>query len=138
MSFPQRLEDVRSGFDRPFWIANISEIFERLAYYGAFASLANYLRETLSFPTEQTGTLTGIFGGMVWFLAIFGGAVADKVGFRRALSLAYAILHRCAVVGTASLGGSAQFLCRGHSDFAGLGNFPGQTVRGGNDGPGLA
>jgi len=92
MSFPQRLEDVRSGFDRPFWIANISEIFERLAYYGAFASLANYLRETLSFPTEQTGTLTGIFGGMVWFLAIFGGAVADKVGFRRALSLAYAIL----------------------------------------------
>jgi proton-dependent oligopeptide transporter, POT family len=92
MSFPQRLQDVRSGFDRPFWIANISEIFERLAYYGAFASLANYLRETLSFPTEQTGTLTGIFGGMVWFLAIFGGAVADKVGFRRALSLAYAIL----------------------------------------------
>jgi len=28
----------------------------------------------------------------VWFLAIFGGAVADKLGFRRALSLAYAIL----------------------------------------------
>ena len=92
MSFQQRLEDVRTGFDRPFWVANISEIFERLAYYGAFASLANYLRETLSFPTEQTGTLTGIFGGAVWFLAIFGGAVADKLGFRRALSLAYAIL----------------------------------------------
>jgi proton-dependent oligopeptide transporter, POT family len=92
MSFQKRLQDVRTGFERPFWVANISEIFERLAYYGAFASLANYLRETLSFPTEQTGTLTGIFGGMVWFLAIFGGAVADKLGFRRALSLAYAIL----------------------------------------------
>jgi len=92
MSFQQRLQDVRTGFERPFWVANISEIFERLAYYGAFASLANYLRETLSFPTGQTGTLTGIFGGMVWFLAIFGGAVADKLGFRRALSLAYAIL----------------------------------------------
>jgi dipeptide/tripeptide permease len=92
MSFQQRLQDFRTGFERPFWVANISEIFERLAYYGAFASLANYLRETLSFPTEQTGTLTGIFGGMVWFLAIFGGAVADKLGFHRALSLAYAIL----------------------------------------------
>lgn len=92
MSFGQRLQDVRTGFERPFWIANISEIFERLAYYGAFASLANYLRETLSFPTEQTGTLTGIFGGMVWFLAIFGGAVADRLGFRRALSLAYLLL----------------------------------------------
>jgi dipeptide/tripeptide permease len=91
MSFAQRLEDVRTGFERPFWVANISEIFERLAYYGAFASLATYLRETLSFPTEQTTTLTGIFG-LVWILAVFGGALADKLGFRRALSLAYAIL----------------------------------------------
>lgn len=92
MSLGQRIEAVRSGFERSFWVANISEIFERLAYYGAFASLATYLRETLNFPTEQTGTLTGIFGGMVWFLAIFGGAVADRLGFRRALSLAYLIL----------------------------------------------
>jgi POT family proton-dependent oligopeptide transporter len=92
MSFSQRLQEIRTGFERPFWVANISEIFERLAYYGAFASLANYLRETLNFPTEQTGTLTGFFGGMVWFLAIFGGAVADRLGFRKALSLAYLIL----------------------------------------------
>ena len=92
MSFSQRLTEIREGFERPFWVANISEIFERLSYYGAFASLANYLHEKLNFPTEQTGTLAGIFGGMVWFLAIFGGAVADKLGFRRALSLAYMIL----------------------------------------------
>lgn len=92
MSFGQRLTEIREGFERPFWVANISEIFERLSYYGAFASLALYLQGKLNFSTEQTGTLTGIFGGMVWFLAIFGGAVADKLGFRRALSLAYLIL----------------------------------------------
>jgi proton-dependent oligopeptide transporter, POT family len=92
MSFSLRLQEIRDGFERPFWVANITEIFERLSYYGAFASLANYLHEKLSFPTEQTGTLAGIFGGMVWFLAIFGGAIADKLGFRRALSLAYLIL----------------------------------------------
>jgi dipeptide/tripeptide permease len=50
------------------------------------------LQEKLNFSTEQTGTLTGIFGGMVWFLAIFGGAAADRLGFRRALSIAYLIL----------------------------------------------
>ncbi|HEX8879093.1 MAG TPA: MFS transporter, partial [Candidatus Acidoferrum sp.] len=60
--------------------------------YGAFASLGLYLHEKLNFSTQQTGTLTGWFGGMVWFLAVFGGAVADKVGFRRALSAAYFIL----------------------------------------------
>ena len=92
MTFSQRFDEVRTGFERPFWVANITEIFERLAFYGASASLANYLHERLSFPTEQTGTLTGFFLGMVWFLAMFGGAVADKLGFRRALSLAYLIL----------------------------------------------
>src|ERR1700752_582177 len=92
MPIPQRLQEIRDGFDRPFWVANISEIFERLSYYGAFASLALYLQDNLGFSTERTGTLTGFFGGMVWFLAIFGGAVADKLGFRRALSLAYLIL----------------------------------------------
>lgn len=92
MSFGQRLKEVREGFERPFWVANISEIFERLSYYGAFASLGLYLHEKLNFSTQQTGTLTGWFGGMVWFLAVFGGAVADKVGFRRALSAAYFIL----------------------------------------------
>ncbi len=92
MSFSERLQEIRTGFERPFWVANITEIFERLSYYGAFASLALYLQEKLNFSTEQTGTLTGIFGGMVWFLAIFGGAAADRLGFRRALSIAYLIL----------------------------------------------
>ena len=53
MSVEQRLQEIREGFERPFWVANISEIFERLSYYGAFASLANYLHERLNFPTEQ-------------------------------------------------------------------------------------
>jgi len=92
LTFSERVHEVFTGFERPFWIANITEIFERLAYYGAFASLALYLQEKLNFSTEQTGTLTGIFGGMVWFLAIFGGAAADRLGFRRALSIAYLIL----------------------------------------------
>lgn len=92
MSFSQRLQEIRTGFERPFWVANITEIFERLSYYGAFASLAVYLQEHLNFSSQQTGTLTGLFGGMVWFLAIFGGAAADRLGFRRALSVAYLIL----------------------------------------------
>jgi len=92
LNFSERLSEIRTGFERPFWVANITEIFERLSYYGAFASLALYLQEKLNFSTQQTGALTGIFGGMVWFLAIFGGAAADRLGFRRALSIAYLIL----------------------------------------------
>jgi dipeptide/tripeptide permease len=103
VSFSQRLQEIRDGFEPAFWVANISEIFERLSYYGAFSSLANYLHESLNIPTQQTGALAGLFGGMVWFLAILGGAVADRLGFRRALSLAYLILA-CAYFLLGSLG----------------------------------
>src|SRR5882757_2533335 len=103
VSFGQRMQEIRDGFEPAFWVANISEIFERLSYYGAFSSLANYLHESLNIPTQQTGALAGLFGGMVWFLAILGGAVADRLGFRRALSLAYLILA-CAYFLLGSLG----------------------------------
>ena len=92
MSFGGRLKEIRDGFERPFWVANISELFERLSYYAAFASLARYLHETLSFPAAQASSLAGLFGGLVWFLAAFGGTLADRLGFRRSLSLAYFIL----------------------------------------------
>ena len=92
MTFSERLQEIRTGFERPFWVANISEIFERLSYYGAFSSLALYLHERLNFSTERTTGLTSLFGAAVWFMAIFGGAVADRIGFRRALSVAYLIL----------------------------------------------
>ena len=103
MSLSQRWHEIRTGFTRPFWVANVSELFERLSYYAAFASLARYLHETLRFPVEQAGSLAGLFGGLVWFLAAFGGAVADRMGFRRSLSLAYLILT-CAYFLLGSLG----------------------------------
>ena len=105
MTLAQRWHDIRTGFERPFWVANFSELFERLSYYAAFASLARYLHEALHFPTEQTSTLTGLFGGLVWFLPVFGGTLADRMGFRRALSLAYLILS-CAYFLLGSLGAS--------------------------------
>jgi proton-dependent oligopeptide transporter, POT family len=92
LSFSERLQEIRTGFERPFWVANISELFERLSYYAVFAVLARYLHEGLHFDVERASSLTGMFGGWVWFLAVFGGALADRLGFRRALSLAYLIL----------------------------------------------
>ena len=92
MALAQRLEDIRKGFQRTFWVANVTELFERLSYYGVNAVLAIYLHETLKFSPQQTGELIGFFGGVVWFLPIIGGTLADRLGFRRSLAGAYLVL----------------------------------------------
>lgn len=92
MSFNQRLQEIRTGFGRPFWIANLTELFERLAYYGASAVLAIYLSEQLHFSKELTGWMIGLFGFVVWFLPVLGGSLADRFGFRRALMFAYLVM----------------------------------------------
>ncbi len=92
MSFSQRLAEIRTGFERSFWVANFTELFERLAYYGATAVLAIYLNEQLHFSKELTGWMMGIFGLVVWLLPVLGGTLADRFGFRRALLFAYLVM----------------------------------------------
>ena len=92
MSLAQRLSEIRSGFERPFWVANFTEIFERVAYYGTTAVLAIYLTEQLHFSSELAGTILGIAGFVVYALSILAGTLADRFGFRRTLMLAYLLL----------------------------------------------
>jgi dipeptide/tripeptide permease len=92
LSFAQRWREVREGFERAFWVANVTELFERLSYYGVQAVLAIYLHERLQFSEATTGDLIGYFGLIVWFLPIVGGSLADRFGFRRSLAFAYLVL----------------------------------------------
>jgi proton-dependent oligopeptide transporter, POT family len=92
LSLAPRLREIRSGFERSFWIANLTELFERLAYYATAAVLAIYLNEQLHFSSQLTGWLIGTFGLVVWFLPILGGTLADRFGFRRALMFAYLVM----------------------------------------------
>ena len=92
MGFGLRLREMRSGFEPAFWVANFTEIFERIAYYGTTAVLAVYLTEELHFSDELMGSLVGTFGFVVFFLPILGGTLADRFTFRRALLFAFLIM----------------------------------------------
>jgi POT family proton-dependent oligopeptide transporter len=92
LRFSQRLREIRSGFEPPFWVANFTEIFERVAYYATTAVLAIYLTEQLHFSSEIAGTILGIAGFVVYALAILAGTLADRFGFRRTLMVAYLLL----------------------------------------------
>lgn len=86
------MDEIRAGFQPPFWVANFTEIFERVAYYATQAVLAIYLTEQLHFSSVLADTLVGIAGFVVYALAILAGTLADRFGFRRTLLLAYLLL----------------------------------------------
>lgn len=73
------------------------ELFERWAYYGIFAVLAIYLTSAkdtgaLGFTHMQKGVLMGTFGGIVYFLPVITGSIADRIGFKKVLIMAYFVL----------------------------------------------
>ena len=92
MTFAATYRTVRSGFHPTFWVANGMELFERLAFYGQQIILGIYLRNKLGFTEREAGQLAGIFGGLIYLLPVIGGTLADKFGFRRAFSVAFAML----------------------------------------------
>ncbi len=89
MSFWDRL---KTGFHRVFWVANVMELFERLAYYGQATILTIYLTSHLGMSVIDAGKLSSIFGGLLYFLPIFAGTLADKFGYRRAFITAFSLL----------------------------------------------
>lgn len=91
MSFSERLQEIRSGFERAFWVANGTELFERLAFYGQQASLSVFLVDALHFTPIAKGNLMGWFGLAVYALPVIVGTLADRFGFRRSLAFAYLI-----------------------------------------------
>jgi dipeptide/tripeptide permease len=87
-------------FPRTFWTGNAAELCERAAYYGTFIALRTYLIRVVGLDDVQAGVVAGLFGGWIYLVPFFTGAIADRMGFRNALILAFALL----TVGYGSLG----------------------------------
>ena len=79
-------------FPKPFWTINVVELFERGAYYGMLSVLAVFLANDLGFPAALTGLLLAIQFPLLYFLPVFSGALADKLGFKRLLIASFALL----------------------------------------------
>ena len=91
MTISNRVQELRSGFTPTFWIANILELFERLAFYGAKAVLVVFLAERVGL-VEEAGRFAGTFTFVLYFLPVFAGVFVDKYGFRKSLMAAFSFL----------------------------------------------
>jgi dipeptide/tripeptide permease len=80
------------GFTPAFWTANIVELLERAAYYGVFIVITLYLSRILGYSDVEAGLISGIFSGGLYLLPTFTGALADKIGFKYSLLIAFSLL----------------------------------------------
>ncbi len=88
---------VMKSFPKTFWVSNTLELFERWAWYGLFAVLALYLTKStdegaLGFTQSQKGAIMGPVTAILYFLPLITGALADKVGYKKMLIIAFTIL----------------------------------------------
>ena len=87
-------------FPRAFWTGNVAELFERAAFYGTFIALTLYLTRVVGLTDVKAGLVAGAFSGWIYLVPFFTGAVADRIGFRNGLMIAFALL----TVGYGTLG----------------------------------
>jgi len=84
---------MKSKFPATFWTANTIELFERAAYYAVASFVVIYLNENLGMaPTKATFLNGTLLWGLIYFLPILSGTLADKFGFKKSLVLAFLLI----------------------------------------------
>lgn len=83
-------------YPKTFWVANSIELIERAAWYGFFMLFANYLTESsdlggLEFSQTQKGIIMGVGTGILYFLPVITGAIADRFGYKKVLTIAFSV-----------------------------------------------
>lgn len=79
-------------FSSAFWTANIAEMLERTAYYAIFVAITLYLSNILGFNDIESALISGGFSAMMYFLPIFSGAYADRIGYRKSMIIAFTLM----------------------------------------------
>jgi dipeptide/tripeptide permease len=80
-----------SPFPHAFWTANVTELFERGAYY-AMASFVVLYFGRLGMGHYWPSTLNSVLWTLVYFLPILSGTIADQIGFKKALLGAFVLI----------------------------------------------
>lgn len=89
-----KIGETFKSFPKVFWVSNTMELFERWAWYGFYMAFALYLvnsKDTgaLGFEAWQKGAIMGTGSMLLYFLPLFTGAIADRVGYKKVLILSY-------------------------------------------------
>ena len=85
-------KSVLRSFSTTYWVVVFFEFMERGSYYGMMSVLSVYLTDVLGFAKTSVGLIKGTIQPILYFLPIISGALADRFGYRRTLTIAFALL----------------------------------------------
>src|SRR5690554_5533818 len=100
-----------TSFNKNFWIVSFMELMERWAWYGIYTLFGLYLVGStdtggLGFNHVEKGSIMSFIVGILYFLPIFFGVIADRIGYQLSLAISYIIM----IVGYYLLGEVRSFL----------------------------
>ncbi|MEA1980769.1 MAG: MFS transporter, partial [candidate division Zixibacteria bacterium] len=85
-----------SSLNKPFWMVNIMEMFERLAYYGVRVVIPIYIAQAdeingLQFTQTDKGIIFFWWAIFQSITPMFSGGFADRYGFKKTIAVSIAI-----------------------------------------------
>lgn len=85
------------SFNKNFWLASFMELMERWAWYGIYTLLGLYLVGStdaggLGFDHIQKGNIMGNIVGILYFLPLVFGVIADRIGYKLSLTISFVIM----------------------------------------------
>lgn len=86
-----------TSFNKNFWLASFMELMERWAWYGIYGLFGLYLVGStdaggLGFDHIQKGNIMGNIVGILYFLPLFFGVIADRIGYKLSLAISFVIM----------------------------------------------
>ncbi|MEZ5358144.1 MAG: MFS transporter [Candidatus Zixiibacteriota bacterium] len=84
------------GFERAFWMVNIMEMFERLAYYGVRVVIPIYIAQAdevggLHFTQDDKGQIFLWWALVQSLVPMFSGGFADRYGYKKTIAFSIII-----------------------------------------------
>lgn len=93
------------GHPKGLWALALANTGERFGYYTMLAVFFLFLQHNFEFSVGGAGTIQSIFLGVVYFVPLFGGMLADKYGFGKMVTIGILVMFMGYMLLALPLGG---------------------------------
>ena len=95
------------GHPKGLWALALANTGERFGYYTMLAVFFLFLQHNFDFSVGTAGTIQSVFLGVVYFVPLFGGMLADRFGFGKMVTIGIIVMFLGYLLLALPLGGNA-------------------------------